>query len=420
MKNTVLLLVLGIIFSNTSFSQDFFDPKDTRIVIAGVLKWKDPSLASFSDHHRKDKELYEKFIAMGVPEANIVFLKDEEATLDEMKVKIRQAMKDCTEKSTFVFYYAGHGIKAKKKYFFCNYDLGAKTSSRFDVASLSAMAAKGFKGKRIILLADCCYSGALLAEGEKISKQKREVAVLSSATSSNISTGNWTFTQTLLDNLNGEKEGDRNNNGEISLEELAVEIKDAMKFRERQLNGFAVYGIDAGKTIVQKLKSGEKKGDKTQNGFTIDQYVYAVTKGNFAVGRIKDINAGDITIEFYDYSDKRTESIDRKNVRSIQFPDYSSLTKVQVEWEKKYYPATLKKTDSDFYYIQYDGYDAGYNEWVMYDRIKIENPKEVMVTWNNGQYKAEILQEKDGKYFIHYKGYSDTWDEWIEEDRIMK
>lgn len=409
---------LFLIISVNSFAQDLFDPKNTKIVMAGVLKWEDPSVSTFSDHHRKDQELYDLFIEMGVPKDNIILMLDKEATLETMKSNIKKKMEEGDENTTFIFYYAGHGVKAGKKYYFCNYDMKAKAETRFDVSYLSTTAAKSFKGKRIILMADCCYSGSLLSEGLKISKKKKEVVVMSSATSSNISTGNWTYTQTILDNFRGKSEGDRDKNGEITLKELSVEIKDAMKFRERQLNGFVTYSVDASKVVVQKLAKGEKKKDKTENGFTIDQYVYALTKGNWKPARVKALNLDDVTVEFYDYSDKRDEIIHKKFVRGIQTPDYSSLTKIEVEWEKKFYKSTIKKTDGDFYYIQYDGYDETYNEWVMYDRIKTGNEKSSKVEWNTGWYDGIILQEKDSKYFVTYKGYDHTWDEWVSKDRI--
>jgi hypothetical protein len=285
--------LLFLFISLNAITQDLFDPKNTHIVIAGVLKWKDPSVSTFSDHHRKDQELYDQFIEMGVPKTNIVIMLDEEATLKAMQDNINTKMEAGDEKSTFLFYYAGHGVKAGKKYYFCNYDMGAKAETKFDVSFLSTAAAKKFKGKRIILMADCCYSGSLLKEGEKISKKGKQVVVMSSATSSNISTGNWTYTQTILDNFKGESEGDHDKSGDISLKELSVEVKDAMKYRERQLNGFATYDVDTEKTIIQKLAKGEKKEVKTQNGFTSDQYVYALSKGNWKPARIKTMNYGD-------------------------------------------------------------------------------------------------------------------------------
>lgn len=417
---SILFFSLLFILVSNSFAEDLFDPAHTKIVIAGVLKWKDPSVATFSDHHRKDQELYDQFIEMGVPKENISLLLDEEATLSAMQEHIMEKMMACDENTTFIFYYAGHGVKEGRKYYFCNYDMGAKADTRFDVTFLSAKAAKKFKGKRVILMADCCYSGSLLKEGEKISKRGKKVVVVTSATSSNISTGNWTFTQKLLDNLRGLGEGDRDQNGEISLRELSVEIKDAMEFREKQLNGFAAYKVDTKKTTIQKLASGEKKTEKTQNGFTIDQYVYAFTKGNWQPARVREFNADGVTVEFYEYSDKREEIINKEFVRAIQTPDYSSLSKIQVEWEKKFYSATIKKIDGDFYFVKYDGYDDTWNEWVMYDRIKTGNEKEVTAEWNAGWYEAIALQEKDGKYFITYKGYDHAWDEWVGKDRIKQ
>lgn len=407
-----------LLFCSVAFSQNLFDPKNSRVVIAGVLKWEDPSINTFSDHHRKDKELYEQFLTMGIPKENITLLIDEEATLTAMQDNIQAKMAEGDEKTTFIFYYAGHGVKEGKNFYFCNYDMKSDASTRFDVTFLNKTAAKKFKGKRVILLADCCYSGSLLKVGETISKTKKEVVVMSSATSSNISTGNWTFTQTLLDNFKGKSEGDRDKNGEITLKELSVEISDAMKYRERQLNGFTSFSVDASKVIVQKLAEGEKKSEKTQNSFTIDQYVLALTKGNWEPGRIKSLNADDITIEFYDYSDKREEIIHKKFVKQMQTPGFTGLTKIEVEWEKKFYKATVKKTEGDFYFIQYDGYDATWNEWVMYDRIKTGKEKDVLVEWNTTWYKGMILHEKEDQYFVTYKGYDRTWDEWVTKDRV--
>jgi translation initiation factor IF-1 len=412
----IIFFIAVILIGRFSIAQSLFDPAKTQVVLAGVLQWKDPKLATFSDVHRKDKELYDQFINMGIPESNITLLIDEEATLDKMNEAVETRMSACKEDETFIFYYAGHGVKEKTKYYFCNYDYSA--NAKFDVGFLNKTAAKKFNGKRIILLADCCYSGSLLTAGELISKKGKEVIVLSSATSSNISTGNWTFTQTLLDNFFGKAEGDLSKNGEISLMELAKEIKDAMKYRERQLNGYKAYGVDEEKTIVQKVAGGEKKKDKTQNNFTMDEYVVALTKGNWQAARIKALNADDITVEFYEYSDKREEIIHKKFVRKIQTPDYSSFTKVKVEWEKKWYPATIKKSEGDFYFIQYDGYDESWNEWIMYDRIETGTEKKAKAEWNTGWYDAVVLQEKNGNYFIHYKGYDHTWDEWVEKERV--
>ena len=52
---------------------------------------------------------------------------------------------------------------------------------------------------------------------------------------------------------------------------------------------------------------------------------------NWKPGRIKSLNLDDVTVEFYNYSDKKEEIIHKKFVRAMQTPDYSSLTKVEVE-----------------------------------------------------------------------------------------
>jgi len=60
------------------------DPGSVHSVIAEVLRWKDPGLASFSSENRKDQELDQVLERMGVPATQRPLLLDERASRAEV------------------------------------------------------------------------------------------------------------------------------------------------------------------------------------------------------------------------------------------------------------------------------------------------------------------------------------------------
>ncbi|MBK6950909.1 MAG: caspase family protein [Crocinitomicaceae bacterium] len=416
-KNFLLVSIL-LLAGSSIFSQPICDPLKTRIVISGVLQWQDPNVSRFSDVNRKDQELNDLFTTLGMPDSATTLLLDQQATLERMNKAIKRQMKACTSESTFIFYYAGHGSKIDNSYYFCNYDMGKQVSTWFDVNSLYDLAAENFKGKRIILLADCCYSGSLLAVGEKIAGLGKEVIVLTSASASNISTGNWTYTQTLLDNLRGDPFADSNKDGKISLNETAFEIKSAMKYREYQLNGFASYGLNADDVIISPAQEITSSTGSKQS-INIGEYVYTTNaKGEWKSARVMAASGTTYSCQFYNYSTKQDVERTANTVRKVYFPVYKTGDKIEVNWEGKYYPAEIVKTDDAFMYIHYTGYDNSYDEWVMYDRVKTGKEIACSIEWGGSWYPGLVLEKNETESFVTYTGYSHTWDEWVSNDRV--
>jgi len=414
----IIFSICIFIFSLSLQAQYLCDPADTRLVITGVLKWQDPTVSSFSDDNRKDQELFDLLSSTGIPDSSKTLLLDHESTLDKMTNTIRRQMKACTENSTFVFYYAGHGSKIGSSYYFCNYDMGNQVTTMFNVETLYDLAVKHFKGKRIILMADCCYSGSLLAVGKKIADLGKEVIVLTSATSSNISTGNWTFTQTLLDDLRGDVFADTDANGLVSLSETATEIKQAMKYREYQLNGFETYGIEPEKVFIGKCAMQTNRIMKSDGKIQPKNYVYAYAEGKWRTARVMTVASSTYTCQFYNYSEKEDVDLSAGKVREVYFPVYTKDQKIEVLWEGKYYPSTITAIDDAFMYIHYDGYDTSYDEWVMYDRIKTGKEISKNILWQGKWYPGLILEKKDTMNFVTYVGDAHTWDEWVGNSRV--
>ncbi len=401
----------------TVISSDIKPDENTYGVVAGALKWTDPNFPPFSNTHRKDREFYELLKTQGIKPRNVTLLIDDESTVSAMKQAVLDALEKAPEGSTFIFYYAGHGVKDNDNtIYFASYDItsGSYKKTGFDVNWLGDAVRDKFKGRLVWLLADCCYSGALLDEAKKINSAGKNVIALTSAASCNISTANWTFTQTIIDCLSGLPLADRNSDGVISISETGTELGDAMKFRERQMCGFQLFGIDETSPLTKS--NGNVKTGSTE--YAPGSYYMARKGSEFAPIRILSSDKNTALCEFYDYSDKSEVKINSSELKPIYFVKYSNGDNVKVSWEGKWYDAEVKKSQNDFYYIKYAGYDDFWNEWVAYDRIKTGNEKTAQVEENGAWYPAEVLEESGGKYFIRYTNYSYVWDEWVGKERI--
>ena len=397
---------------NFQFSKAQFlaDPKSTYVVLIGVLEWKD-DLSPFDKRNRKDFEFEQYLLSRGVPKNQIFSFFDSKATLSNISNALDNISK--LAKKDIIFYYAGHGLNEKEGIYFANYDIDLKNvkNSGFDIKMLSEKLEKT-ESKNIWLLADCCYSGALLKECRKLGKAGKNVIALSSATASNTSTGNWTYTQTLLDCLNGNPLADLNSDGKIDLSELKKEIRFAMKFRERQLNGSGQVGVE--ESMVFSIVKGESNIKNPKLG----ECAWGKYENSWKPIRIKGNNGDKFICEFYFYSDKVLKTLSTTEIKPMHFIKFDENSEVEVEWEGKWYAAVIKKVSGDFCFVSYKNYDSSFDEWVLYERIRTGKEKKVEVKDGPKFYKAYILEEKNGKYYIRYEGWDNSWDEWIASDRI--
>lgn len=414
-RNRIYFLLLVAFFISELASANPpgpINPENTFVFIAGVLKWQSPELKPFSDRNRKDEELYKLFLSKGVKAQNIVYLKDEEATLMNARKNLDGLLNKTTPGSTFIFYYAGHGVRAGDgPVSFANYDYMDSKGNGLQTDIVTDVINKRFKGNQVWLLADCCFSGVLIEQAQKISTSSKSVIALTSSTASNSSTGNWTFTQTIIDCLSGSAVCDRNNDQKISLNEVRLELQDAMKYRERQLSGTAFFNIP--ETI--QFNIGTLTGSVP---FKAAMYLYFLNNGKFEPARILEIKGPTVKGELYHYSDKQVITVPVSITKPIEFAEYPEGLNVQVEWKGTNYPATIKETKTGFHFIHYTGYDNSWDEWVTYDRITTADRKDCKVEWQGVWYAGTLLQKKDGRYFIHYNGYGNDWDEWVTKERI--
>src|SRR5690606_25579175 len=138
---------------------------------------------------RKDQELFDRLAALGVPAAQRTLLLDEAASASAIEAALTQAVARAPAGSTLLFYYAGHGLKDDEgRIVFASSEIrvGQLDRTGLHLARLPKLLS-GFKGRRVILLADCCYSGGLIAVAAELSRRGLQALALTSAEAANLS-----------------------------------------------------------------------------------------------------------------------------------------------------------------------------------------------------------------------------------------
>lgn len=92
-------------------------------------------------------------------------------------------------------------------------------------------------------MADCCHSGAMYDEAMK-RREDLSCACLTSSSSHNPSTGNWTFTESLLRGFQGSPLVDADADSEVAIREMAMYAEQDMAVLEHQ-QAMVADGLDA-------------------------------------------------------------------------------------------------------------------------------------------------------------------------------
>ncbi len=429
-----VLLIIGLgcwaQAASTFHQSSTWDPKTTYAVVVGVLNWQDSRYHSYSTHHRKDEELYHTLLDRGVPESNVRLLLDKDATRNG----IRQAIIDMSEKApanaTFIFYYAGHGYKANNSHqtFLANYDMSYDTpkTTGFEVMEIYKLLSTHFKGNQVMLLGDNCYSGALRYAAEALGKNGTKVVSLTSADEVDTSTNNWTFTQTIIDNLRGNRLAARDRDNKITLEEMASEVKDAMMYREDQKAGMYVKNWPKG-MVMAEVQGGSRFTTKRGGRYKEGQYVRLRGDGEGSVvARVVGVRMGAYQLQFYNYADSSLMTAFESQCSPITYSTYPLGSLLMVDWRGGSYLAQVERVEGNFMYVTYPGWPPYTAEWVTSRRVLGEatagqktNAGSMLIEWQGRWYPGNIVQQKGDRYYIHYAGYDDTWNEWVVSKRIQ-
>jgi hypothetical protein len=305
----LLLWLMTVVVPATAAQEPDWQPQRTWVFVVGTLEWKDKeTFESFPKENRRDRELVSFFRERGVPSEQIVYLQDRAATTQRIKNALRSLLSRTQEGDTLFLYYTGHGYKNDDgRAYFASYDANDEDNPGWAVDSIPATIERYFKGERAFLTADCCFSGAL-AERVRAQRSSRiSYAVFTSATSDRVSTGNWTFTETLLAGLRGRAYVDTDGDGDVTFGELGGEIKSDMSFAEKQTSTYILTGKFEQQTT---LADAEERIDRR-----IGSRVEVFSEGDWYKARIIDAGRGRYRVHYYGYEDSDDEWVKPSQIR---------------------------------------------------------------------------------------------------------
>lgn len=339
-------------------------PAHTWLFAVGVLNWKHSDMfGSFPIKDRRDAELVDFFRQHGVPEQQIVYLQDKEATQKQIDAALLAQLTKLRRDDLLIIYYAGHGVKSREDgdVYLASYDAGDKGVEGWSVNSIPKKIDAHCKCQRVLWFMDCCYSGQAAAA---IAMQRGlpAYACVTSSSASESSTGHWTFTEALLDALRGVSYVDLNHDGVITLDEFASHAERDMSLAEEQLATFASTERFDKQMILARAPALEQEqiGERAKLQWREDWYTV----------RIIQANRAQLKVHYIGYSRNDDVWVTPDNLKPINPVQHAVGGKVEVLWKKNWYPATVLAVKDGIHLVHYTGYDSTWDEWVASKRIR--------------------------------------------------
>lgn len=356
---------LGLLLSATSAAAQppGWEPARTWVFVVGPLEWKDAeTFAAFPKEGRRDAELVELLRTRGVPRDQIVYLHDEMATLRAIRARLSTLLARTRPGDLLILYYCGHGYKGEKgEGYFASYDSDGAAQG-WAMAEIPRALEAGFKGERVLLLADACYSGVLALDVKRLAS-RLSYAVFTSSSASASSTGNWTFTEAILDGLRGSPGVDANGDGAVTLAETATHLIADMAVGEEQLATFSATGSFVPSTRIATALSPSQP--------RIGERVEALDEGEWWKARIVGARPGALKLHWLGIGGYDDQWIDTSLVRALRPPlGFPRGAQVEAEWRGTYYPARVLDVKGSVHLVHYEGYSEEWDEWVSSKRLR--------------------------------------------------
>ena len=355
--------------SATAQAQEELDwqPETTWLFAVGILEWQHPDVwpgMPGAETNRRDVELVEYFRASGVPDEQIVYLKDNQATRKRIDHALASHLSKSRPGDLLVFYFTGHGSRNRETHraTFANYDAPSGDDA-WAVEEIYDAIESEFRGEQALLIADCCYSGAL-ADAARGRDSSIAYGCLCSSFSRNSSTGNWTFTESLLKGWRGDPAVDLDDDGAVEWDEMGRFAELDMAFIERQKSVF--YRT---KDFDPRMKLAADDGPRPPRA---GERLEVRWKSDWYRAQVIESRGAELKIHYIGYADSWDEWVGPERVRPYRPHSLAAGQRVDVQWDgdHKWYPATVVRSWYGLSLVHYDGYTREWDEWVNRDALR--------------------------------------------------
>ncbi|MCO5168975.1 MAG: caspase family protein [Planctomycetes bacterium] len=340
------------------------DPARTTVFAVGVLTYRDARLASFPQEGRRDAELVAHLRGRGAKD--VVFLTDREATLRRIQAEFAAHLERSQPGQTLVVYYTGHGLRDEGEVGFTPWDAGRRgLATTWRVRAIVEAIRARFRGERVLLVIDCCHSGAMTDAVVALGPDG-EVAwtSMASAHAAAQSTGNWTFTEAVLDGLRGDPRLDADDDGLVDLGEVAAFAEVEMAFAEEQLTSFHAHPRFGPRTRLARV-SAPRPPPRT------GERVEVFSEDAWWKARILEMRGERAKVRYYGWGPEHDEWVEPRQMRAYAPRAWAVGARVEVESDGRWYPASIIEVRPlGLHKARYDDYDASWDEWVPSSRIR--------------------------------------------------
>jgi hypothetical protein len=341
-------------------SSAVWQPAKTRVFVVSMTEFKGGVAAPWGSKGRLDEPWLKCLKDRGVPENQIVFLTDAKADSDSVRDQFDKFLAQSKPEELLIFYFGSHGSYNAKAdtYSYVSYDGHLPFQFAFDTIE------HGFKGSRVLMFSDCCYSGGIV---EIASKRQTPIqyACLSSAYSHNVAYSGWRFLDCILRGFSGASAVDLNGDCHVGLDELALFSEKHMAFVAEGKPMFATTNGFDPHMILSDVSSAKKNSP-------VGEYVEDLRNNTWHKSEITDIKPGFVKVHetsqgatFYDW-------LAKSQVKPFKYVEFAPGDHVMVKgnFSAKWYPATVQSAFESLRLCHYDGCSVAYDEYVGPSRIK--------------------------------------------------
>lgn len=338
-------------------------PKQTWVVYASMVE------GHFDPAGRRDQELVDALLEAGVPDGQMFFLPDHEATAAGILEAIASVGEQAEEEDVLLFIFSGHGALQKTEDGWTNRYVVEGKEQLTSQEVVDAIE-ESFGGALAIMVADNCMSGATV---DDVEEHEGEVAIaaLSSTAAFDVSWTGWLLIAQLIWLVQGKPWLDVDEDGKISLEDFFTFVEEEMAL---------VRGFKPSWYIPEDAELTFHKNIPERAHEREHERVHAENKGKRVYARILSVDEENETaeVQWLDRFGVATSEVALDDCVLIEFDEHEvgtlvSLNDAGSQANAKGATGVVEETFNGLHLVRFDEHDeddpAKLYDWVSYKRL---------------------------------------------------